>query len=149
MISKRMVGKNVTKNRIVAFLGACFVTFRVMETFKMKQSSLLKVAMESSEGFCELRLEGYLCQSGCLLQGGSSAQQEASITWCDLFLKYFRNPYGTPRPTEPQNPPATKKEIPKIPKTPTIPKSKRSFPKSKRSFPKSKRSFPKVNVKYF
>ena len=53
-----------------------------------------------------------------------------------LALDIFENPYGAPRPTEPQNPPATKKEIPK---TPIIPKSKRSFPKSKRSFPKSKR----------
>ena len=71
-------------------------------------------------------------------------------------VRYFRNPYGTPRPTEPQNPPATKKEIPKTPKTPIIAKSRRSFPKSRRPFPKSRRpvpksrrSFPKVNVKYF
>ena len=58
-------------------------------------------------------------------------------------LDIFENPYGAPRPTESKNPPATKKEIPKNPKTPIIPKSKRSFPKSKRPFPKSKRSFPK------
>ena len=44
----------------------------------------------------------------------------------------FETPYGAPRPTESQNPPATKKEIPQTPKTPIIPKSKRSFPKSKR-----------------
>ena len=57
-----------------------------------------------------------------------------------LKLDIFENPYGAPRPTESENPPATKKkEIPKNPKTPIIPKSKRSFPKSKRSFPKSKR----------
>ena len=28
-------------------------------------------------------------------------------------LDIFENPYGAPRPTEPQNPPATKNEIPK------------------------------------
>ena len=60
-----------------------------------------------------------------------------------LRLDIFENPYGAPRPTESENPPATKKEIQKEPKTPIIPKSKRSFPKSKRSFPKSERSFPK------
>ena len=51
------------------------------------------------------------------------------------LLDIFENPYGAPRPTVSQNPPATEKEIPKTPKTPIIPKSKRSF--------------PKVNVKYF
>ena len=63
-----------------------------------------------------------------------------SLRFCDasLVLDIFENPYGAPRPTESPNPPATKKEIPKNPKTPIIPKSKRSFPKSKRSFPKSK-----------
>ena len=55
------------------------------------------------------------------------------------MLDIFENPYAPPRPTEPQNPPATKKEIPRNPKTPIIPKSKRSFPKSKGSVPKSKR----------
>ena len=50
---------------------------------------------------------------------------------------------------EPQNPPAPKKEIPEIPKTPIIPKSKRSFPQSKRSLPKSKRSFPKSKRSVF
>ena len=58
-------------------------------------------------------------------------------------VRYFRNPYGTPRPTESENPPATKKEIPKTPKTPIIPKSRRSFPKSRRPFPKSRRPVPK------
>ena len=47
-------------------------------------------------------------------------------------LDLLENPYGPPRPTESQNPPATKKEIPTTPKTPIFPKSKRSFPKSKR-----------------
>ena len=53
-----------------------------------------------------------------------------------LVLDIFENPYGDPRPTESDNPPATKKENPKNPKTPIIPKSRRSFPKSRRSFPK-------------
>ena len=61
-------------------------------------------------------------------------------------LDIFENPYGAPRPTESQNPPATKNESPK---TPIIPKSKHNLPKSKRYLPKNKRSIPKVNVKYF
>ena len=43
-------------------------------------------------------------------------------------------------------PPSNKKEIPK---TPSIPRSKRYLPKSKSYFPKNKRYLPKVNVKYF
>ena len=58
-------------------------------------------------------------------------------------LRYFRNPYGGPLTHGVRKPPSNKKEIPKIPKTPIIPKSKRSFPKSRCSFPKSRRSFPK------
>ena len=59
-----------------------------------------------------------------------------------FYLRYFRNPYGTPRPTEPENPPATKKEIPKFPKTPIIPKSGPPIiPKSRRPVPKSRRPF--------
>ena len=66
---------------------------------------------------------------------------------CSLFLgvqelDIFENPYGAPRPTESQNPPATKKEIPKNPKTPIIPKSNVRSPKV------NARS-PKVNIKYF
>ena len=64
-------------------------------------------------------------------------------------LDIFENPYGAPRPTESENPPATKKENPKNPKTPIIPKSRRSSPKSRRSFPKSRRSFPKSKRSLF
>ena len=63
-------------------------------------------------------------------------------------LDIFETPFPAPRPTEPQNPPATQKEIPKTPKTPVIPKSKHYFPKSKRSCPKSNVLSPNVNVKY-
>ena len=66
---------------------------------------------------------------GCFIAKGGPQKG-----WC-FRLDIFENPYGAPRPTEPPNLPATKKEIPKNPKTPIIPKSKRSFPKSKRSFP--------------
>ena len=59
--------------------------------------------------------------------------------YINLKFDIFDNPYGAPRPTESQNPPTTKKEIPKTPKAPIIPKSKCSFPQSKRSFPKRKR----------
>ena len=53
---------------------------------------------------------------------------------------------GRPEPTEPQNPPSNKNEIPKTqnsPRIPYFPKSKRYFPKSKRYFPKSERYLPK------
>ena len=53
-------------------------------------------------------------------------------------LRYFRKPLRAPRPTESQSLPATKKKIPRNPKTPIIPKSKRSFPKRTRSLSKSK-----------
>ena len=64
-------------------------------------------------------------------------------------LDTFENPYGPPRPTESQNPPATKKEIPKNPKTPIIPKSKpRLSPKVNARSPKVNARSLKVNVKY-
>ena len=70
--------------------------------------------------------------------------QDNKILAREFTSDIFGNPYEAPRPAESQNPPQQqKKEIPKNPKTPIIPKSKRLFPKSKRSFPKSKRSVPK------
>ena len=78
-----------------------------------------------------------------LPQNSAEPLQNVSHTKKPFELDIFENPYGAPRPTASQNPTAAKKEIPKNPKTPIIPKSKRSSPKSKRSFPKSKRSFPK------
>ena len=40
----------------------------------------------------------------------------------DISLRYFRKPLrGPPRPTESQNPPATKKEIPKKTENPDYP----------------------------
>ena len=72
------------------------------------------------------------------------------LGWCNWRrLDIVENPYGAPRPTESQNPPSNKNEIPKTPKTPIIPKSKRYHPESKRSFPKSKRSFPKSKRSVF
>ena len=74
------------------------------------------------------------------------------VNWQKLqfpCVRYFRKPLRGPRPTESENPPATKKENPKNPKTPIIPKSKRSFPKSRCSFPKSRRSFPKSRRSLF
>ena len=50
-------------------------------------------------------------------------------------LAIFENPYGAPRPTESENPPATKKEIPKTRKP--------------RLSPKINARSPKVNVKDF
>ena len=38
-----------------------------------------------------------------------------------FILDIFENPYGAPRPTGPQNPPATKKEIPKNPENADYP----------------------------
>ena len=74
----------------------------------------------------------------------------------ELYIRYFRKPLRAPRPTS-QNPPATKKEIPKIPKTPIIPKSRRLFspkvdarsPKVDAHSPKVNARSLKVNVKYF
>ena len=58
-------------------------------------------------------------------QEHTEKQRTEQIRWIQegFKVRYFRNPYGTPRPTEPQNPPAArkKKEIPKTPKTPIIP----------------------------
>ena len=65
-----------------------------------------------------------------------------------LRLDIFENPYGGPRPTESENPPSNKTEIPKILKSSRIPKSKRYFPQSKRYIPQRKNFTPKVNVKY-
>ena len=71
-----------------------------------------------------------------------AAQRSARYKICGRkhSLDIFENPYGAP-PTHrvPKPPSSKKKEIPKTPKTPTIPQSKRTFPESKRSFPKSKR----------
>ena len=89
------------------------------------------LAHRNYSDFCDLRLR---CPS---------RTPENSSDFRDFELRFkldiFENPYGAPRPTESQNPSATKKEIPRNPKTPIIPKSTGSFPKSKRSFPKSKR----------
>ena len=71
-------------------------------------------------------------------------------------FRYFRKPYGAPRPTESENPPATKKEIPKTPKTPIIskvdarsPKVDARSPKVDARSPKVDARSPKVNVNYF
>ena len=63
-------------------------------------------------------------------------------------LRYFRKLYGAPRPTESGNPPATKKEIPKTPKTPIIPKVDARSPKVDARSPKVDARSPKVDVKY-
>ena len=65
------------------------------------------------------------------------------------WIRYFWKPLRGPPTHGVRKPPATKKENQKNPKTPIIPKSKRSFPKSRRSFPKSKRSFPKSKRSLF
>ena len=58
-------------------------------------------------------------------------------------LDIFENPYGTPRPTEPQNPPATKKKKFQKPRKPRL------SPKVDARSPKVDARSPKVDVKYF
>ena len=58
----------------------------------------------------------------------------------ETSVRYFRKPLRGPPTHGVPKPPSNKKRNSKNPKTPIIPKSKRSFSKSKRSFPKSKRS---------
>ena len=110
-------------------------------------------------GFRARRARETLCGAGPIANEGNPLKHRLKLLMFMAFvLDIFENPYGAPRPTESQNPPATKKEIPKKTENPDYPqKSKRSFPKSKRSVSKSKRPFPqkktpvpsKVNVKYF
>ena len=67
----------------------------------------------------------------------------------NYVIDIFENPYGAPRPTESQNPLATKKYIPKTPKAPIIPKVNVRSPKVNVRSPKVNALSPKVNVKYF
>ena len=59
------------------------------------------------------------------------------------LMDIFENPYGAPRPTESQNPPATKRKNSKNPEDPEL------YPKVNVLSPKVKPRSPKVNVKYF
>ena len=61
---------------------------------------------------------------------------------CVQCVRYFRNPYRAPRPTETQNPPAAKKKIQKTRKP-------RLSPKINARSPKVNVLSPKENVKYF
>ena len=74
------------------------------------------------------------CRSCCLRLSLCSGILRSSIN-----LRYFGNPYGAPRPTESQNPPATKK----IPKN----RKPRLSPKVNARSPKVNILSPKVNVK--
>ena len=60
-----------------------------------------------------------LCERACFLPSKRllSAFSNSPPSW----LRYFWNPYGTPRPTEPQNPPAIKKRNSKNPENPDYP----------------------------
>ena len=69
---------------------------------------------------------------------------QVNVFFKHLELDIFENPYEAPRPTESQNPLATKKETPQTPKTPV------RSPKVNVRSPKVNAKYsPKVNVKYF
>ena len=86
---------------------------------------------------------------GCPRKCPRKCPQQRSVFTCPVFtcstpqrLDIFENPYGAPRPTESENPPATKKENPKNPKT-------RLSPKVDARSPKVDARSPKVDARFF